>query len=252
MKVLITGATGSIGGGALQACLAHPGITSVVAVLRRELPADVASNPKITTVILEGFSTWPEEVLQAHKDAAAMIWAMGTYDNDNVTVNLEYPVAFQKAFAKLLQLERPSGPRFRFILLSGKFVRQDQDQRLYFLEQARKIKGRTETQSLEVAAAHAAQWQAFILRPSAILTRGIPGAGVLGAVMGGNWVVRIEELGAYMADVAAGAEGEEEVVENARIVARGRELLEASASGTAQTGRQARGVSPIGGVQNPW
>lgn len=71
---------------------------------------------------------------------SAMRRAMGTYDTNNVTVNHDYPVAFQEAFAEVLREERPAGPRFRFVLLSGKFVRQDQEQHLYFLEEARKIK----------------------------------------------------------------------------------------------------------------
>ncbi|KAM0287751.1 hypothetical protein ACHAQH_000282 [Verticillium albo-atrum] len=241
MKVLITGATGSVGGAALQACLNHPDITSVVAVLRRELPADIASNPKITTVILKDFSSWPDEVLRAHKDAAAMIWAMGTYDNNNVTVNLDYPVAFQEAFSKILQEERPAGPKFSFILLSGKFVRQDQEARLYFLEEARKIKGRAETRSLAVAEEYPEQWQAFILRPGAIITHGMVGSGVVGALMSVNWVVKIDELAAYMAEVAACGQGEETIVENARIVAHGKELLEQQVDS-----HKHKGVNPVG------
>ncbi|PNH43766.1 hypothetical protein VD0004_g3765 [Verticillium dahliae] len=243
MKVLLTGATGSVGGAALRACLAHPAITSIIAVQRRTLPADLASNPKITTVILQDFSSWPDEVLQAHKDAAAMIWAMGTYDTNNVTVNHDYPVAFQEAFAEVLREERPAGPRFRFVLLSGKFVRQDQEQHLYFLEEARKIKGRTETRSLNVERKYPEQWQALILRPGGIITHGMVGGGVMGALLSVNWVVKIDELAAYMAEVAASGEGEETVVENARIVARGKELLEASAASAKPQGTDHAGTS---------
>lgn len=74
MKVLLTGATGTIGGGALRACLIHPQITAVVAFVRRPLPQDLSSNPKLETVIVEDFSTWTDELLDQHMDAAAMIW----------------------------------------------------------------------------------------------------------------------------------------------------------------------------------
>ncbi|KAM0503471.1 hypothetical protein ACHAO3_006773 [Verticillium nonalfalfae] len=235
MKVLLTGATGSVGGAALRACLAHPAITSIVAVQRRALPADLASNPKITTVILRDFASWPDEVLQAHKDAAAMIC--------NVTVNHDYPVAFQEAFAEVLREERPAGPRFRFILLSGKFVRQDQEQHLYFLEEARKIKGRTETSSLNVERKYPEQWQALVLRPGGIITHGMVGGGVMGALLSVHWVVKIDELAAYMAEVAASGEGEETMIENAHIVARGKELLETSAASTKPQGTDHAGTS---------
>jgi uncharacterized protein YbjT (DUF2867 family) len=74
MKVLLTGATGTIGGGALRACLAHPQITKVIAFVRRALPVDVSSNQKLETVIVDDFSKWPEDLLDRNMDAAAMIW----------------------------------------------------------------------------------------------------------------------------------------------------------------------------------
>ena len=74
MKILFTGATGAIGSGVLEQCLAHPGITSVVAFSRRELPSDISSNPKLQVVIVEDFANWPEGVFNGHADAAAMVW----------------------------------------------------------------------------------------------------------------------------------------------------------------------------------
>ena len=74
MKLLLTGATGTIGGGALRACLAHPQITKIVAFVRRALPEEISSNPKLETVLVEDFSNWTENLLDRHLDASAMIW----------------------------------------------------------------------------------------------------------------------------------------------------------------------------------
>lgn len=74
MKVLIVGASGMIGGEVLSQCLAHPDISHVIAFVRRDLPEDVSSHPKLQTVIIKDFANWPEDVLQAHADASAMIW----------------------------------------------------------------------------------------------------------------------------------------------------------------------------------
>lgn len=74
MKVLLTGATGTIGGGALRACLAHPQITKVVAFVRRALPEEISSKPKLETVLVGDFSNWSEGLLDRHLDASAMIW----------------------------------------------------------------------------------------------------------------------------------------------------------------------------------
>ena len=56
----------------------------------------------------------------------------------------------------------------------------------------------------------------------------------LGAVLGENWSVRVEELGVVMVDLAVDGDGYEGLnegydfnFENARIVRRGRELLAA-------------------------
>lgn len=63
---------------------------------------------------------------------------MGSYDG-NVAVDFDYPVAFIEEMAKVLEA-KANAQKFRFILLGGKFVRQDQDTKLWFLEQPRKLK----------------------------------------------------------------------------------------------------------------
>lgn len=74
MKILVVGASGMVGSEALNQCLAHPSISSVVAFVRRDLPAGVSSHPKLECVLVKDFAVWPEDVLQAYADAAAMIW----------------------------------------------------------------------------------------------------------------------------------------------------------------------------------
>lgn len=74
MRVLITGATGMIGGEALLNCLASPQVTSVVAFTRRQLPKEVSANEKLTCVMMEDFGEWPQDKLESAGDADAMIW----------------------------------------------------------------------------------------------------------------------------------------------------------------------------------
>lgn len=74
MKVLIVGASGMVGGEALAQCLAHPNISKVVAFVRRHLHADVSNHQKLESIIIKDFAAWPEDVLQAHADAAGMVW----------------------------------------------------------------------------------------------------------------------------------------------------------------------------------
>lgn len=58
-------------------------------------------------------------------------------------VDVEYPLAFQEAFIKRrsqtqMQTQKPAD--FRYVHVSGKFVEQDSDRKLYFLEVQRKTK----------------------------------------------------------------------------------------------------------------
>ncbi|WZH48591.1 uncharacterized protein QYS62_009771 [Fusarium acuminatum] len=218
MKVLFLGATGSIGGEALRQCLAHPKITSVVAFVRRQLPEDVRNNPKVQTVIVKDFAVWPEDVLLPHVDAAAMVCAMGSYTG-NVNVDMEYPFAFQVAFAPLLE-KQPNRPRFRFIHLSGLFVIQDQKAKLW---------GLYEIRSQKLAEEHASVWRAFMLRPGGVITRRmkVPGR-ILQILLGDEWVISNEELGAFFTYLVVEGETEPEdtfLIKNPVIAQRGRKIL---------------------------
>ncbi|KAF5660136.1 hypothetical protein FHETE_9109 [Fusarium heterosporum] len=227
MKVLFLGATGSIGGEALRQCLAHPKITSVVTFVRRQLPANVRDNPKVQTVMVKDFAVWPEDVLLPHVDAAAMICAMGSYTG-NVNVDMEYPLAFQVAFAALLE-QQPKRPQFRFIHLSGLFVIQDQDAKLWVNDFPRKLKGRYEVRSQQLAKEHTSVWRVFMLRPGGVITRRmrIPGR-ILKILMGDEWVIANEELGAFFTYLAVEGDSEPEdtfLIQNPVIARRGRKIL---------------------------
>ncbi|KAK7227262.1 hypothetical protein V2G26_015265 [Clonostachys chloroleuca] len=68
VKVLLTGATGTIGGAVLEQCLAHPDISTVVAFTRRNMPEKFTSDPKLHVEIMKDFSVWLEELLNPHRD----------------------------------------------------------------------------------------------------------------------------------------------------------------------------------------
>ncbi len=71
MKVIVTGATGTVGSGVLEACLEHPSITSIVALTRRPLEV---KDPKINNVIHKDFMNYNKPVLEQMKGAEACIW----------------------------------------------------------------------------------------------------------------------------------------------------------------------------------
>jgi hypothetical protein len=177
---------------------------------------------------------------------------MGSY-NGSPTADLEYPLTFLESMARVLET-KPSRPRFRCVHLSGKFVRQNQEEKLWFMDKPRKMKviiaqsfmqlphlilvqGLLETRALAFAETHADIWQTFIVKPGGVVPKKVMTGDILGkvtrlgAVLGENWSIRNEELGAFMTYLAIDGEGEDFLIENARIVRKGRELLE------SQTGR---------------
>ena len=74
-KIILTGATGFIGGEVLQQCLAHPSISSVVVLSRRSLPEPLSKHPKLKVIIHQDFSTgYPPDLLEEVIDADVCIW----------------------------------------------------------------------------------------------------------------------------------------------------------------------------------
>jgi uncharacterized protein YbjT (DUF2867 family) len=74
MKVILSGATGFIGGEVLNQALVHPAITSLVCLTRRALSEPASINPKVKTVILTDFLTYTPEILSQLEGAESCIW----------------------------------------------------------------------------------------------------------------------------------------------------------------------------------
>lgn len=63
---------------------------------------------------------------------------MGSYNADR-SADLDYPLAFVESMGRVLQ-SMTARPPFRYVQLSGKWARSDQGQRLWWGEDARKLK----------------------------------------------------------------------------------------------------------------
>lgn len=223
MKVLIAGASGSIGGEILARLINRIEVTKIIALTRKPLP-DLPS--KVENILVPDFGDWEtlgDEKWEKIRDADAMVWAIGTYDL-NEAVNTRYPLAFQDAFAAHMPApQQGKTSKFRFILLSGAFVEPDQSRTLFFLPEQRRGKGVTETKTIEFGERHREVWEALVIRPSGILVGNSLRNSVAAFVLG-TMLVRVEELGAFVADLVVNG-SEETVIKHSTIVERGRELL---------------------------
>ncbi|KAF1992377.1 hypothetical protein K402DRAFT_320911 [Aulographum hederae CBS 113979] len=228
MKLLITGATGAIGGMILEYALRNKDITKVIALTRKPLPNN-DSNEKLESVIVQDFSnpdTLDDKTWSKLGDADAMVWAMGTY-NLNEDVNLKYPLAFQEALAKRIPTASRTS-KFKFILLSGAFVEPDQSKWLYFLGDERRMKGVLQTKTIEFAETHQDFWTALVIRPGGVLFGGDTYRnGAVECLFGESMAIRGEELAAFVTGLVVNG-SQKTVIENAEMVEGGRELLKES------------------------
>lgn len=71
MKLIITGATGKVGGGALQSALSNPAVNKIVVLSRRDTGIQ---HPKLQTIIKKDFSHYTPEELSQLEGAEACIW----------------------------------------------------------------------------------------------------------------------------------------------------------------------------------
>lgn len=220
MKILITGATGTIGGAILsQQFLSHPSITSIIALSRRPLKR---SSPKLQTIIVKDLETWDDELLSQIIEADAMVWCVGT--NDAHPDNLRLPQTFQETFLRA-RTKAGISKRFRYIQTSGALVEPDQSKNLWFMSDARKFKGIIETKFLDFAEENKAVWQTYIIKPGGPL-EGKWWDWIAKAVLGDRMAIKTDELAAFVANLVVTSEEKEARISNRRMVEVGQMLLE--------------------------
>ncbi|KAF7303144.1 ARM repeat-containing protein [Mycena kentingensis (nom. inval.)] len=138
MHVILTGATGLVGGYVLRACLAEPAITQLSILSRRNftLPTDLDAT-KARIFVHTDYTSYAA-VSEELKGASACIWAQGISQTrvskeQYIRITHDYPLAAAKAF---------SGPSdaFNFVHVSGEHADWDEKAPRLF----HKIKGRAE------------------------------------------------------------------------------------------------------------
>ncbi|KAM5354286.1 hypothetical protein ACJ41O_000936 [Fusarium nematophilum] len=184
MKVIITGATGVVGGEIVRQCLADPRITKVVILTRRAVSMDVESHPKADVMMLQDFSRYSDDLLRRLEGASACLWAIGArpdqLNNDKALlhqVNVDLPLAAAKAMSERLAAKVPRGEtRFKFIYCSNKHAssQSSTSKSLLFLGDPRKPRTEAEKGLCEIADASPDAFSTWILRPSSIVTQDAP------------------------------------------------------------------------------
>lgn len=141
MKLIITGATGFIGGEVLHQATLNKEVDSIVVLARRQ-PA--IFSPKIQFIKVEDFLNFSQEVLSVIADADACVWVLGSADISNYEaakrVHLDFTMAAARAFIEATGGHLSPGKRFRFIYTSGILSIRDQEASAYFLGKFRRLR----------------------------------------------------------------------------------------------------------------
>ncbi|KAJ7657979.1 hypothetical protein B0H17DRAFT_1097532 [Mycena rosella] len=142
MHIILTGATGSVGGPVLRECLSSPAITRLSILSRRSFMLPLVGDARKANIIIhEKYDEYPPEVTDQLKGAEGCVWAQGISQaevakDEYIRITYDYPLAAAKAFSTLSDTGK-----FNFVYVSGEGADPTEQTYTFF----GKIKGRAET-----------------------------------------------------------------------------------------------------------
>lgn len=201
MKIILTGVTGFIGGEVLQSAILHPSITSILVLTRKPLSI---KDPKLTVIVQDDFLTYTDEILEACTGAEACVWSLGVAKALNPEeyrkINISYTITAARTFAEKLGPSLGDGNKFKFVYLSGFFTERDPNKNLWFVKEARMIRGEVETGLMELQEKEGKDTLlAYIARPGPVLAKNSSFPAVLQFLVK---AVNVDDLAAKVLDTA--------------------------------------------------
>ncbi|KAI1403325.1 hypothetical protein F4819DRAFT_231387 [Hypoxylon fuscum] len=206
MRIIITGATGFVGGEVVRQAIANERITHAFVLTRKPLPDDISKSAKVTVIENKDFSTWPPDVLAQLVGAEGCVWAVGgraTQFPDLETakkVSVDYTLAAANAFLTELAPKLPESQKFRFVFCSGKFAEWDQNKDLMMMKDTRRIKGQVEKGLCDLADANKDNFEVWAVRPGGIVKKH---AGLMNALtVNTSGFIEVDHLAKAMLKIA--------------------------------------------------
>ncbi|KAI8953083.1 hypothetical protein F4801DRAFT_538405 [Xylaria longipes] len=121
MHLVLTGATGLVGSGVLDAMIKMKDVTKISILSRRPVAmAEDAKDPRINVIIHKDFTKYDSTVLDQLKGARGCVWALGISQTqvskeDYVKITKDYALAASQAFQGLAN----ENELFNFVYVSG-------------------------------------------------------------------------------------------------------------------------------------
>ncbi|KAI1474886.1 putative nucleoside-diphosphate-sugar epimerase [Daldinia eschscholtzii] len=121
MHLILTGATGLVGSGVLDAMIKMKDVSKISILSRRPVKmAEDAKDPRVNVILHKNFEKFDSELLSQLKGASGCVWALGISQTqvgpeEYVKITKDYTLAASKAFETLGSDEKP----FNFVYVSG-------------------------------------------------------------------------------------------------------------------------------------
>ena len=165
MHLILTGATGLVGAGVLDAMLNNSAVTKISILTRRDIPMiKDRPDPRVNVIKHTDFNSYPPSVLSQLKGASGCVWALGISQTkvnaeDYVKITKDYTMRAARAFS---EIEREENGPFRFVYVSGEGATQTPGR---FTMLFGRVKGETETLLGELSNELQGKLQADTMRP---------------------------------------------------------------------------------------
>jgi nucleoside-diphosphate-sugar epimerase len=167
MRIILTGATGFVGGEVLKQLLAEEAIRGVTCLSRRSVGIQ---QPKLTTVLHTDFTHWPTDLARSLAAHDAVIWALGAKATDVSDAAKYERITVTSALSFANVIANSLDHVLRFCYLSGMGADPAEKSTFPWQKATRHMKGRTE-RGLELLTKTRTAFHATSFRPGGILPR---------------------------------------------------------------------------------
>ncbi|KAI1214497.1 uncharacterized protein F4807DRAFT_408331 [Annulohypoxylon truncatum] len=242
MKLIVAGSTGFVGNEIIRQALSHPGVTSIVALGRREtaIPENIGPNAdvaKLKSIVCDDFENYPESVKKELAGADACIWAVAVTPSQVSTVGWEQTCIICRDYAitgieTITQLPRGDGDKrpFRWVYISGSSSVRDPAERPWVLGDYCVMRGEVESKVLTYAQDSKGTVDVCVAKPGLIDAPGKSGllmnlVKTVGRALIGLPKVDVSEISATLLDQAVNG-FEKDTLQNEDLVRIGQEILQ--------------------------
>ncbi|KAI1383815.1 putative nucleoside-diphosphate-sugar epimerase [Hypoxylon trugodes] len=121
MHLILTGATGLVGSGVLDAMIKMKDVTKISVLSRRPVKlAEDSKDPRVNVIIHKDFEKYDSELMSKLQGASGCVWALGISQTqvskeEYVKITKDYALEASKAFQTLGSEQEP----FNFVYVSG-------------------------------------------------------------------------------------------------------------------------------------